>query len=81
MKKQTIKNTILLLCGDCGRMVLTPRAEYEHGELTKKAVCLKSTCEECLRPGEFYGDEEEYFGENGFIAWYEEETNQKRQTT
>lgn len=81
MKKQTIKDTILLLCASCGRMVLTPRAEYEHGKLTKKAVFLKGTCGGCQKPGEFYGSEEEYFGENGFIAWYEEETNQKRQTT
>lgn len=69
----TIKNTILLLCDECGAMTLTPREKYEHGKMLKKAVFLKATCADCQVPGNFYGEEEEYYGEDGCISWIEEE--------
>lgn len=74
MKKKTLLNTILLLCINpkCQRMVLAPRADYEKGSKTKDAVFLVAMCAWCQEPGNFYGEEEEYYGTQGSIEWFDE---------
>jgi len=72
---KTLKNTILLLCQneDCRRMYLARREDYEKGPLTSKAVFVTGVCDRCQEPGNFYGEEQEYYGEEGLIPWFEEE--------
>lgn len=56
-----IRDYILFICNDCGRVLLTER----HKEDPKGSVYCYSTCPDCV--GDDYDSDKEYYGDEGLI--------------
>lgn len=65
-KYPNIKKNILMVCDNCGLMVISEREDYEKKLPLKKAIYMTDTCAWCQEPGSFYEDQW-YYGENGQI--------------
>lgn len=65
--KQNKRNSILMVCSECGCLTIAKREDYEKKGKLKKAIWLYDVCAWCQEPGNFYDDCQYYYDDKGEI--------------